>query len=121
MRNNGNDHLIVKYGYGKKYKDEKIRSNIWMYATGVDPDRELTKKHPAVFPEQLAADHIFSWSNPGDVVYDPFAGSFTVPKMCVIHGRNYIGSEISKEYCEIGEQRLKVVLSGYSVRESDIV
>jgi DNA modification methylase len=32
-------------------------------------------KHPAMFPEQLAEDHILTWSNPGDIVFDPFLGS----------------------------------------------
>lgn len=36
--------------------------------------------HPAVFPEQLANDHIISWSNEGDIVFDPFMGSGTTGK-----------------------------------------
>jgi DNA modification methylase len=62
---------------------------------------------PAIFPEQLANDHIISWSNEGDLVYDPFMGSGTTAKMAIINKRNWIGSEISKEYCDIAEQRLK--------------
>ena len=66
-------------------------------------------EHPAMFPEQLAADHIYSWSNEGDLVYDPFMGSGTTAKMSHIQKRNWIGSEISKEYCDIANKRL----SGY--------
>ena len=62
--------------------------------------------HPAVFPEQLASDHIISWSNEGDLVYDCFMGSGTTAKMSVVNKRNYIGSEMSIEYCEIIEKRL---------------
>jgi DNA modification methylase len=64
------------------------------------------RKHPATFPEQLAQDHIISWSNEGDLVYDPFMGSGTTAKMAKINNRNYIGSEISKEYCDIIAERL---------------
>jgi len=63
--------------------------------------------HPAVFPEALAKDHILSWSNERDLIYDPFMGSGTVAKMCIKTNRNYVGSEISKKYCDIAERRLK--------------
>ena len=75
------------------------RNNYWYIA----PQKG---EHPAVFPEQLANDHILSWSNEGDLVYDPFMGSGTTAKMSLLNKRNYIGSEISKEYCEIAEKRI---------------
>ncbi|MGB4985374.1 MAG: site-specific DNA-methyltransferase, partial [Erysipelotrichaceae bacterium] len=62
--------------------------------------------HPAVFPEKLAADHIYTWSNEGDLVYDPFMGSGTTAKMAHIYKRNWIGSEISAEYVELANKRL---------------
>jgi len=62
--------------------------------------------HPAPFPEQLAHDHIISWSNEGDLVYDPFMGSGTTAKMAMLNKRNFIGSETSKEYCDIAEKRI---------------
>jgi DNA modification methylase len=83
-------------------KDTKIHTNIFWYSTG----NNLTK-HPAPFPEQLAHNNIISWSNEGDLIYDPFMGSGTVAKMAIANKRNWIGSEISKEYCDIIEQRIK--------------
>ena len=68
-------------------------------------------KHPAIFPEQLANDHIISWSNEGDIVYDPFMGSGTTAKMAILNNRNWIGSEISKEYCEIANERIQKALA----------
>ena len=88
--------------YGKRF-------NIWRYSNGggnTSKDK-VTFKHPAPFPETLAKDHISSWSNEGDVVYDPFMGSGTTAKMALLTGRNYIGSEISQEYCVIIDDRLK--------------
>ena len=67
--------------------------------------------HPAIFPEQIANDHIISWSNEGDLVYDPFIGSGTTAKMANLNKRNFIGSEISKDYCDIAEKRIKDVIS----------
>ena len=60
-----------------------------------------------MFPEQLASDQIMSWSNVNDLVYDCFMGSGTVAKICVQTNRNYIGSEISEDYCKIIETRIK--------------
>ena len=79
----------------------QARYNIWRIST------DHRSSHPAIFPEQLAHDHIISWSNENDTVYDPFMGSGTTAKVAKNLNRNYIGSEISKEYCDIAEERLK--------------
>lgn len=83
-------------------KNEKIHNNIFTYNVGGG-----RTGHPAVFPEQLAKDHIMSWSNPKDLVLDPFIGSGTTAKAAIELNRNYIGFEISKEYCDIAENRIK--------------
>jgi len=82
----------------KKYKQ---KGNVWEVPTNAG-----AKGHPAQFPEQLANDHILSWSNECDLVYDPFMGSGTTAKMAILNKRNWVGSEISKEYCEIAEKRV---------------
>ena len=86
-------------------KSEKIKGNVWEM-----PVSNTKYNHPATFPEQLANDHIISWSNEGDLVYDPFMGSGTTAKMAIINKRNWIGSEISKEYCEIAEKRINEIM-----------
>lgn len=88
--------------------DSGIRTNIWTYDTGNNKSTKdkIAFKHPAIFPEQLANDHIISWSNKGDIVLDPFIGSGTVAKMALMNGRKYIGFEISDEYCEISNKRI---------------
>ena len=90
--------------------DFQARFNIWEYTTGgsVSSDK-IAFKHPAIFPEKLAEDHIISWSNEGDIVLDPFLGSGTTAKMALLHNRNFIGFEISEEYCEIAEQRISQI------------
>ena len=78
------------------------RNNMWRYVTSFNG-----VKHPAPFPEQLANDHIITWSQPHQIVYDPFMGSGTTAKMALINGRNFIGSEISLEYVEIANKRIE--------------
>lgn len=85
---------------------QKIAGNIFYYSCGA-----ARTGHPAPFPEQLAADHIQSWSNPGDIVYDPFSGSGTTCKMAHILGRSWIGSEISEQYVRISRKRLSPILA----------
>ena len=89
-------------------KNKKIKLNIFEYALIGNRD---AGKHPAPFPEKLAEDHILSWSNEGDLVYDPFMGSGTTAKMSILNNRNWIGSEISKEYCDIGNERISPFLA----------
>lgn len=89
-------------------KNKKIKLNIFEYALTGNRD---AGKHPAPFPEKLAEDHIKSWSNEGDIVYDPFMGSGTTAKMSILNNRNWIGSEISKEYCDIANERISPFLA----------
>ncbi len=89
-------------------KKEKTRTNIWEYAVGLGGttrDR-IAFKHPAVFPEKLAEEHILTWSKKDDLVLDPMCGSGTTCKMAAVHGRRHIGIDISREYIKIARQRL---------------
>ena len=107
------NEIMRKARSGKQRKPvgkDKIKGNIWKYATGKNHSTkdDIAFNHPAIFPEQLALDHIISWSNLGDVVFDPFMGSGTTAKMAMLNGRKFIGCEISKEYCNIIKERLSL-------------
>ena len=87
--------------YGQRY-------NVWTYKTSKNgQEDEIAYQHPAIFPIQLVKDHIISWTNPGDLVFDPFMGSGTTAKAAVETDRSYLGSEISEEYYNICIKRLK--------------
>lgn len=89
----------------------KERTNVWEYLTGSHAGEDKLKfKHPATFPNKLAEDHILSWSNENELVYDPMCGSGTTLKMAILNNRKYIGSEISQEYCGIAEERIKNII-----------
>lgn len=92
----------------KATSDMKVINNIWSYTVGLNNSTKdkIAFKHPAVFPEKLAEDHILSWSNEGDLVFDPFAGSATTLKMAMLNKRKFIGFEVSDEYVEIAQERL---------------
>ena len=77
------------------------RSNVWE----MQPD--TTNKHPAPFPLELPTKCITYYSYEGWTVLDPFMGSGTTAKMAILNNRNWIGSEMSSEYCDIAEKRIK--------------
>ena len=79
----------------------------------------MTKErlHTAPFPEQLAQDHIISWSSEGDIVLDPFMGSGTTAIACISTNRNYIGFELDKHYCDIANERIQEAMQDKAVRE----
>ncbi|MDD5146041.1 MAG: site-specific DNA-methyltransferase [Candidatus Pacebacteria bacterium] len=87
-------------------KGQKIKGNIWEYVVGKSKEDQEAKAHPAPFPCRLAEDHILSWSNEGDLVLDPMCGSGTVCKIARSLGRDYVGIDISGEYCKIASERL---------------
>lgn len=89
----GYTRIIERKPFGK-------RTNIWRI------NQQQKSPHPAPFPEQLAQDHILSWSNPGDVVFDPFLGSGTTAKMAILNDRHYIGFELDTTYYDIARKRL---------------
>ena len=107
---NENDELIPVRKF-KPIPEFSPRTNIWRYVTGngYTTEDKFAHQHPAIFPEQLVEDHILSWSNEwDDIVYDPFAGSGTTLKMAKKLNRQFIGSEIVKEYCDIIEKRMQL-------------
>jgi site-specific DNA-methyltransferase (adenine-specific) len=87
---------------------EKVLKNIWEYQTGYmhTTKDKIAYEHPAIFPDKLAEDHILSWSNEGDIIFDPFIGSGTTAKMATLNNRKWLGFEISSEYIEIANKRL---------------
>ena len=92
-----------------KLQKEKVKTNIWQYAVGLGGSTrdKIAFQHPAIFPENLARDHILSWSNPGDIVLDPMCGSGTTCKVAHQHGRRWLGIDVSEEYIEIARARLR--------------
>ncbi|MFI3315804.1 MAG: site-specific DNA-methyltransferase [Rikenellaceae bacterium] len=95
-------------------KKDKIKGNIWEYVVGKKAEDQEAKSHPAPFPCQLVRDHIYSWTNEGDVVFDPMCGSGTTCKVAFEMNRKYIGIDISKEYCDLARERVEKIKNNKS-------
>lgn len=108
----------VEVGAARRSRDEITVANetgyignIWGYVIGADRIGD----HSAPFPCSMVKDHILSWSNENDIIYDPFMGSGTTAKAAHQLKRNWIGSEISSEYVELANKRLEPYLAQESL------
>lgn len=110
MKNRGKEGTL-NYKKVERTKEKKM-GNVFFYSVGggISTKDKIAYKHPAIFPEKLAYDQIRTWSNEGDIIYDPFMGSGTTAKVAHLLKRKWVGSEISAEYTEISNQRLKEYL-----------
>ena len=66
-------------------------------------------EHPAIFPEELADRVLKLFSFRGDVILDPFAGTGTTCVSALKNGRRFLGIDISPEYCQTAEDRLRIL------------
>lgn len=89
------------------YNAEKIPGNVWNF-NRVRFKMEEYENHPTQKPEVLLERIIKVSSNIGDVVLDPFAGSFTTSAVAVRLGRVAVGIDINEEYFKIGVRRTKI-------------
>jgi len=111
MKNRGKNGTL-EYEKVERTTEKKV-GNVFFYSVGggISTKDKIAYKHPAIFPEQLVHDQIFTWTNENDIVYDPFMGSGTTAKVAHLMNRRWIGSEISKEYVDIAYERLKEYIS----------
>ncbi len=92
-------------------------ADIWRLGRG---GKGELAEHGAVFPVDLASKAISGWTEPNDLILDPFCGSGTTCVAAKMLGRRFIGIDISEEYCEIARQRLEAVDTGVPVAEQRI-
>jgi SOS regulatory protein LexA len=84
----------------------KCRGTIWDYLMAGDKD-ELKRKHPAVFPDKIPLDFIQCFCPPNGIVLDPFIGCGSTVVAAKYLKRNYIGIDISEEYCNLAKERIR--------------
>ena len=85
----------------------KCRGTVWDYMMAGDKN-PLKRLHPATFPDKIPYDFIQCFCPPDGIVLDPFVGSGSTAVMAKKLGRDFIGIDISREYCELAEKRLKI-------------
>ena len=90
----------------------------WVYGKWtIAPEHKMKQfGHPAMFPEELADRVLKLFSFKGDVILDPFAGVGTTCLSALMNQRRYLGIDISPEYCETAEDRLRILISAPTQR-----
>jgi adenine-specific DNA-methyltransferase len=110
----------VKYPLQKK--NGKLRCNtigknpsdVWQVAKVTSGENRASPErtpHPAQFPLDLVNRVVLGFSNPGELLLDPFMGSGTVAVSCLQHGRRFLGIELKPEYCEVAAKRVEAFLA----------
>ena len=105
----GNQRRLIDYrrAIPKQYNLTKAPGNVWRFPR-VRYGMDEYEKHRAQKPEALLERVIKASSNPGDVVLDPFSGTFTTSAVAKRLGRRSIGIELQDEYVKIGLRRLGI-------------
>lgn len=98
---NGDVHRPSRMG--ELVPEDGLRWNWWVMRNASQEDKNIA--HPAQMPRAMAEGHIRTWTNPGDLVLDPFAGSGTTLRAAKDLGRKAIGIEIDESYCELIAKR----------------
>ena len=111
MKNRGQKGEL-SYEKVKRTQEKKV-GNVFFYSIGggISTKDKIAYKHPAIFPEQLVIDQMKTWTNKESLIYDPFMGSGTTAKIAQILQRDWVGSEISKEYVNIAKERINKYLN----------
>lgn len=113
---NTNGEMVPGFN-GKAVNEYGIENNIWLIKNGMNKSTKdlIAFEHPAIFPEELAAKHIITWTKKNDLVYDPFMGSGTTAKMAILLDRNWLGSELDSTYTDICNRRLQGIVKQTSL------
>ena len=77
--------------------------DLWL----IKRERSKVKSHGAVFPEELVETILENFSQEGDTIYDPFTGTGTTAVVAISMKRNFLGSEINADYCDVIRERLE--------------
>jgi site-specific DNA-methyltransferase (adenine-specific) len=91
-------------------KEYGIDDNVWHITNGYANSKMFkgAESHPAIMPDEIVRRHISSWTNEGNLVYDPFLGSATTTRIAREMNRNYLGSELYTPYYEVAEKIMNI-------------
>lgn len=116
----GKDGTTFRKSNDKKstVSDVGERFNVWQ----LPGEKQNTFDHPAVYPLRLCKDHIFSWSDEGDLILDPFMGSGTTGVACKLMHRRFIGFELNPDFYSTAENRISTTVAQnklFSIADND--
>lgn len=93
--------------YFKNHVQKEFYNDVYCPTSILSSSNAVRGKHPTQKPLELIQYLIKTYSSKGDLILDNCMGSWTTARACKDLGRDFIGFEISPEYCRIGESRLQ--------------
>lgn len=93
----------------KAYGETRHKRSVWHVAS-----QPFKGAHFAVFPQKLIEPCVIAGCPPGGLIYDPFIGAGTTALVAIEHGRNWIGSELSPDYCQLARKRIENAITSVS-------
>jgi site-specific DNA-methyltransferase (adenine-specific) len=108
--------IVISHPPGRKRWNGGGSRAIWPHPIVTGSNSERTE-HTTQKPLSLMLELVSLFTDPGETVLDPFAGSGTTGVACIRLGRRFIGIEKNEKYAEIAAKRLEAESRGQSLRE----
>ena len=107
------DAIVIAHRKGRKRWNGRGKHAVWR--VGVErKDRCHETQKPIALMRQLIED----FTDPGDLVWDPYGGSMTTGVACLQLGRRFLGHEMQLRYAEVGAERLKAAQQGLTLKDA---
>jgi site-specific DNA-methyltransferase (adenine-specific) len=97
----------------------KQMKTVWNMKSPAKGEKQFGK-HPTQKPISLLERIVTASTSPGDLVFDPFAGSSTTGVACIANGRKFVGCELENEFIDISTQRLKRSIYDLSTQQPNL-
>jgi len=108
------DGIAILHRKGRKRWARGGSTGAWIHATIANFGREI-RQHETQKPLPLMLDLVRDFSEPGELVWDPYCGSGTTGVACLRLGRRFLGHEMQPHYAEIAAQRLEAETRGLTL------
>ncbi len=98
---------VFNYKEMREENNGKQMKTVWAIKPLLKEEKQFGK-HPTQKPVRLLERIISASTHPGDLIFDPFAGSSTTGVAAIRHGRKFVGCELEKEFISLSKKRLKL-------------
>lgn len=114
----GVEMIEIAHPKGRKKWNGGGKHALWTHAIAIDRAGKGDRVHTTQKPLPLMLELVELFTDPGDVVLDPFCGSGTTGVACIRLGRRFIGVEKDAKYAAVAQERLEAEAQGLSLRDA---
>lgn len=111
--------IAIMHPEGKKRWNRGGHPAIWEHRKNTGAVSQKERYHETQKPLALMRELVTDFTDPGDLIWDPYCGSGSTGVAAILEGRNFLGHEIQKEYAELSRDRLSARSRGISLEEQE--